>query len=51
MDDIFSVVGKLYIDIYQTSKIIDTLQKKIKEQEEEIAQLKAKLGYSAKLDE
>jgi len=33
MDDLFSVIGKLYVDVYNMQKVIEILQKKIKEYE------------------
>ena len=31
MDDIFMIVGKLYLELYQAQKMIDMQEKKIKE--------------------
>lgn len=31
MDDIFMIIGKLYLELYQAQKMIDMQDKKIKE--------------------
>jgi hypothetical protein len=39
-DDLFSIIGKLYTDLYNTQKIIEILQSQIKEKDREILDLK-----------
>lgn len=39
LEDIFTIVGKLYVDIYNTQKIIEILQQQIKEKDQEILRL------------
>jgi len=39
-DYIFTIVGKLYIDMVNAQKIIDMLQSKLKEKDAEIVSLK-----------
>ena len=39
LEDIFSIVGKLYVDVYNTQKIIEILQQQIKEKDQEIYRL------------
>lgn len=41
MDELFTIIGKMYIDILNSQKLIDVLQNKIRSQEETIKQLKA----------
>jgi hypothetical protein len=40
MEEIFNIIGKLYIDVFQAHKAIESLQQKLKDKEEEIEQLK-----------
>lgn len=40
MEDLFNIIGKLYVDIYNTQKIIDLLQNQIKDKDKEILDLK-----------
>ena len=40
MEELFNIIGKLYVDIYNTQKVLDMLQKQIQEQDTEIARLK-----------
>jgi hypothetical protein len=39
LDDIFTVIGKLYIDLFNSQKIIDVLQQQIKDKDQEILRL------------
>lgn len=39
-DDLFSIIGKLYTDLYNTQKIIEILQSQIKEKDKEILEFK-----------
>jgi hypothetical protein len=40
MEDLFNMIGKLYVDVYNTQKIIEMLQKQLKEKDQELAELK-----------
>ena len=40
MEELFNIIGKLYVDIYNTQKVLDMLQKQIQEQDAEIVRLK-----------
>ena len=40
MEELFNIIGKLYVDIYNTQKVLDMIQKQIQEQDTEIARLK-----------
>jgi hypothetical protein len=42
MDDVFNVIGKLYVDVYNSQKIIELLQKEIRDKNQEIEELKLK---------
>lgn len=33
MEDLFTVIGKLYVDVYNMQRVIEVLQKKLKELE------------------
>lgn len=39
LDDIFAIIGKLYVDIYNSQKIIDVLQQQVKDKDQEINRL------------
>jgi hypothetical protein len=39
LDDIFTIIGKLYVDVYNSQKIIDVLQQQIKDKDQEINRL------------
>lgn len=39
LDDIFAIIGKLYVDVYNSQKIIDVLQQQIKDKDQEINRL------------
>jgi hypothetical protein len=40
MEEIFNIIGRLYVDSYNSQKVIDLLQQQIKEKEEEINTLR-----------
>lgn len=40
MDDLFNIIGRLYVDIYNSQKIIDILKDQIKEKDSEIGRLR-----------
>lgn len=39
-DELFSTIGRLYIDIYNAQKYIDILQKQLQEKDKEIQELR-----------
>lgn len=43
MDDIFTIIGKMYLDLVQSQKIIDSLQKKLEDREKDISSLQASI--------
>lgn len=38
-EELFNIVGRLYVDIYNTQKYIEILQKQIKEKDSQIQEL------------
>lgn len=36
MEDLFNIIGKLYVDIYNSQKVIEILQKQLKDKENEV---------------
>ena len=40
MDELFIMIGRLYVDIYNTQKVLEMLQKQIKDKDLEIIELK-----------
>lgn len=40
MEDLFNIIGKLYVDIYNIQKVIERLQQQLKEKDSEIIKLK-----------
>lgn len=43
MDDIFTIIGKMYVDIVQSQKVITELQKQLEEKDKDIASLQNSL--------
>lgn len=43
MDDIFAVIGKMYLDLVQSQKIIESLQKKLEDQQKDLSSLQASI--------
>jgi hypothetical protein len=43
MDDIFATIGKMYLELLQSQKIIESLQKRLEAQEKEISSLQASI--------
>lgn len=41
MDELFNVIGRLYVDIYNMQKYMEVLQGKLKDQEQEILVLRS----------
>ena len=44
MDELFNIIGRLYIDLVQSQKLIENLQKRLKDKEEELSTLENSLG-------
>jgi hypothetical protein len=40
LENIFAIIGKLYVDVYNSQKIIEVIQQQNKEKDQEIARLK-----------
>jgi di/tripeptidase len=40
MEEIFNMIGKLYVDSYNSQKVITILQQQIKDKDQEIEELK-----------
>jgi cell division protein FtsL len=43
MEELYNIIGKLYVDIYHAQKYIDSLQNNIKDKDSTIANLKLEL--------
>lgn len=43
MDELFNVIGKLYVEIYNSQKVLQILQDQIRQKDEEIQHLKSKI--------
>jgi hypothetical protein len=43
MDELFTLIGKLYVDLVQTQKFIDNLQKQIQAKDNEISAMQSSL--------
>lgn len=43
MEEIFVIIGKLYLDVVHNQKIIEELQKQLAEKEKEISSLQASI--------
>lgn len=40
MEDLFNIIGKLYVDIYNSQKVLQMLKDQIKDQEQQLQLLK-----------
>lgn len=40
MEELFNIIGKLYVDIYNTQKVLEMLQKQLREKDVELLELK-----------
>lgn len=40
MEELFNIIGKMYVDLYHNQSLIDALQKTLKQKDEEIQKLK-----------
>jgi hypothetical protein len=43
MDEVFAAIGRLYVDLIQSQKIIESLQKKLEDREKDISSLQASI--------
>jgi len=51
MDDLFIIIGRLYVDVNQAQKILENFQQKLKEKDQEIQELKKRISQdSSNLD-
>lgn len=48
MDELFSVIGRLYVDMTHAQKYIENLQTQLKEKDGEVINLKAKISSLSK---
>jgi hypothetical protein len=39
-NELFNIIGRLYVDVYNSQKIIDILQQQLKSKDQEILELK-----------
>jgi hypothetical protein len=44
MDELFTLIGKLYVDLVQTQKFIENLQKQIQSKDNEISAMQNSLS-------
>lgn len=47
MDDLFITIGRLYVDVVQAQKILESFQKQLQEKDKEIQELTKKLSKDA----
>jgi hypothetical protein len=47
MDDFFQIIGRLYVDIYHSQKMLENFQDQLKIKDNEIASLRAQVQNSA----
>lgn len=40
MEELFNIIGKLYVDLYNMQKVLESLQKQLRDKESEIQELK-----------
>ena len=40
MEELFNIIGKMYVDLYQNQNLIEALQKTLKQKDEELLKLK-----------
>lgn len=43
MDELFNIIGRLYVDIYNSQRLMDVLQDQLKNKDKEIGDLKKQL--------
>jgi hypothetical protein len=50
MEELLGIIGRLYVDMYNTQKYIESLQKQLKDKDTEISVLKNKLIPKDKIE-
>lgn len=50
MDELFTIIGKLYVDLYHTQKYIEGVQQQLKDKDSDIVSLRQKLSQRDKID-
>jgi len=48
MEELFGIIGRLYVEIYHAQKYIETIQNQLKDKDAEIIALKAKIASAVK---
>lgn len=48
MEELFGIVGRLYVEMYHAQKYIETVQAQLKEKDTEIISLKSRIASSTK---
>lgn len=43
MDELFNIIGKMYVDLIQSQKVITEFQKKVEEKDKEILSLQSSI--------
>lgn len=43
MDELFNIIGKMYVDLIQSQKVITELQKQVEEKDKEILSLQSSI--------
>ena len=43
MDELLNIIGRLYVDIYNSQRLMDVLQEQLKNKDKEIGDLKKQL--------
>lgn len=41
MEELFNIIGRLYVDIYNSQKVLQMLQEQIKQKDEELTLIKS----------
>jgi hypothetical protein len=48
MEELFGIIGRLYVEMHHAQKYIETIQAQLKDKDNEIVALKAKMSSSLK---
>lgn len=40
MDELFNIIGRLYVDIYNTQRVLEMMQEQLKNKDQELLDLK-----------
>jgi hypothetical protein len=48
MEELFGIIGRLYVEMHHAQKYIETIQAQLKEKDTEIISLKSRISVSAK---